>query len=85
MALNSNFAEWINYLNLNDCESVYSLYRSVSECDEYGQFSTKNSKNSSSQWIVKNDFDEHNQLFLANEKMKYAFLKFFRRKILWRA
>lgn len=80
MKLTSNFENWINGAQLNDYEAIYSLYRSVLDCDEYGNFLTTNSRKSSSEWIVKSEISEQGPLFLANEKIKYAFLKFIEEK-----
>lgn len=35
-----DFSEWLVCMDLSDYEDIYSLYRSIEECDTYGSFDT---------------------------------------------
>lgn len=75
----TDFNEWMSSVDLNNYESVYSLHRSVSECETYGSFSTKLAKGSVSSWIISDSISEES-LILGSVKAKFAFLEFLREK-----
>lgn len=68
-----DFSAWLICMDLSDYEDIYSLYRSVEECETYGSFDTQIAKGSNNGWIVKaTHIDE--SLYLASEKAKNTFL-----------
>ena len=60
-------------MDLSDYEDIYSLYRSVEECETYGSFETQIAKGSNNGWIVKATYIDES-LHLASEKAKNTFL-----------
>lgn len=68
-----DFSEWLICMDLSDYEDIYSLYRSVEECETYGSFETQIAKGSNNGWIVKATYIDES-LHLASEKAKNTFL-----------
>lgn len=68
-----DFSEWLVCMDLSDYEDIYSLYRSVEECETYGSFDTQIAKGSNNGWIVKATYIDES-LHLASEKAKNTFL-----------
>lgn len=68
-----DFSEWLICMDLSDYEDIYSLYRSVEECETYGSFETQIAKGSNNGWIVKATYIDES-LHLASEKAKETFL-----------
>ena len=68
-----DFSEWLVCMDLSDYEDIYSLYRSIEECDTYGSFETQIAKGSNNGWIVKATYIDES-LHLASEKAKNTFL-----------
>ena len=68
-----DFSEWLVCMDLSDYEDIYSLYRSVEECETYGSFETQIAKGSNNGWIVKATYIDES-LHLASEKAKNTFL-----------
>lgn len=68
-----DFSEWLICMDLSDYEDIYSLYRSVEECETYGSFETQIAKGSNNGWIVKATYLDE-ALHLASEKAKETFL-----------
>ena len=68
-----DFSEWLICMDLSGYEDIYSLYRSVEECETYGSFETQIAKGSNNGWIVKATYIDES-LHLASEKAKNTFL-----------
>ena len=68
----TDFESWLDGIELEDHEEVYSLYRSVRDCDEYGLFSVKPAHGADS-WIVTASHSDQ-PLRLASTKARDAFL-----------
>ena len=68
-----DFSGWLICMDLSDYEDIYSLYRSVEECETYGSFETQIAKGSNNGWIVKATYIDES-LHLASEKAKNTFL-----------
>lgn len=69
----TDFSAWLACMDLSDYEDIYSLYRSVEECETYGSFDTQIAKGSNNGWIVKATYIDES-LHLASEKAKNTFL-----------
>ncbi len=69
---NSDIYKWIEQLDLEGYEEIYSLYRSIEETDEYGMFKTY--KKGEKTFVKSDSLDE--ELELNNEKQKLEILKF---------
>ena len=70
-----DFSEWLICMDLSDYEDIYSLYRSVEECETYGSFETQIAKGSNNGWIVKATYIDES-LHLASKKKKNTFFLF---------
>ena len=68
-----DFSAWLICMDLSDYEDIYSLYRSVEECETYGSFDTQIAKGFNNGWIVKATYIDES-LHLASEKAKETFL-----------
>ena len=68
-----DFSAWLICMDLSDYEDIYSLYRSVEECETYGSFDTQIAKGFNNGWIVKATYIDES-LYLASEKAKNTFL-----------
>lgn len=69
----TDFSAWLACMDLSDYEDIYSLYRSVAECDEYGMYKTQVANGINNGWIVKATFLE-DTLHIASDKAKQTFL-----------
>ena len=73
MATLTDFSAWLSCLDLSNYEEIYSLYRSVAECDEYGMYNTQVANGVNNGWIVKATFLD-DTLHIASDKAKRVFL-----------
>lgn len=74
MATTTNFNEWFDAIELSDYEEVDSMYRSVSECTDYGLYKTQTAKGVDNGWILSCegvDFSLH----ILTQKAKEEFLR----------
>ncbi|HBS86442.1 MAG: hypothetical protein A2W91_19700 [Bacteroidetes bacterium GWF2_38_335] len=76
MATTSNFKEWVDFVELENYEEIYCIYRSVSDIDEWGAFKCTEKKTSKgSMYFLKCDYCD-DTLMLASEKAREYFLKY---------
>jgi hypothetical protein len=68
----NDFEAWLDGVELEDNEEVYSLYRSVRDCDEFGLFSVKPARGTDSWPLKASHIDQ--PLLLLSTKAKNAFL-----------
>lgn len=73
METTTDFSAWLSCLDLTNYEEIYSLYRSVADCDEYGMYSTQVANGVNNGWIVKATFLD-DALHIASDKAKHMFL-----------
>lgn len=73
MDTTTDFEGWLDEVNLETHDEIYSLYRSVKDCDAMGFFTTELARNSTTRWIVKSDTCDRS-LLLASELAKNTFL-----------
>ena len=74
MAAITDFAEWLEMVELGDYEDVYSLYQSIAECEQWGRFNTQVARGENNGWIVTAD-DVEDSLHLVSDAAKQKFLK----------
>lgn len=48
----TDFQGWLGQVPLEEHDDVYSLYHSVSKCEEWGMFKTQSAKGGDERWIV---------------------------------
>lgn len=71
MQATTNFIDWLTEVEPENHEEVYSLYRSINDCDEWSCFKTEEARGNG--WIVSASHMDQ-PLLLASEKAKKAFL-----------
>lgn len=69
----TDFKAWLDGLDLEDFNDVYSLYRAVQDCDDWGTF-TCTKHESADKWFVK-ELGSDVTLLLASEKARDYFLE----------
>lgn len=74
MATITDFIDWLDGAEPEGHEEVYSLYRSVKDCDSWGVYETVKATGGGDRWMVSADNSE-DSLLLASEKAKEAFLE----------
>ena len=74
MATITDFNSWLSCIDLTDYNDVYSLYRTVTDLDEYGSFVIRKTVrgNDSAYFLKSSECDD--TLMLASEKAKETFL-----------
>ena len=70
----TDFDNWIEMLDLEDFEEVDSLYQSVRNVSDYGEYKTIEGRSAGSYVVTASVLDVN--LFLASEKARQAFLKY---------
>ena len=73
MAAITDFQAWLECADLESYEEVYSLYRSVADCSDYGLFNTQIANGKDNGWIVTASYLD-DTLHLCSEKAKDTFL-----------
>jgi hypothetical protein len=74
MEATTDYISWLYGCDLENHEEIYSLYKSIEDCCEWGSIKTQLARGSGSRWIVTADYVDQ-PLLLASEKAKDAFLK----------
>lgn len=73
MAEITDFIAWLDGAEPEDHNEVYSLYRSVKDCDSWGPYTTSLAKGGGERWIVSATHVD-GPLLLASTKARDAFL-----------
>jgi hypothetical protein len=74
MSTTTDFQEWIQNVELEDHEEVYSLYRAVKETTSFGLFDVKAARGNGERWIVTSSSSPQS-LLLASSQAQTAFLQ----------
>ena len=76
MATTTDFKLWTDFVDLENYEEIYCIYKSISEVDEWGAFKCTMKKNSTgNMYFLKCDYCD-DTLALVSEKAKDSYLKF---------
>jgi hypothetical protein len=74
MSITTDFNEWLDNVELEHFEDVYSLYRAVKDACPFGTFDVQPARGDGPRWIVKAPSTEQG-LLLASNDARAAFLK----------
>ncbi|WP_052600187.1 hypothetical protein [Aureispira sp. CCB-QB1] len=76
MATTTDIAGWLDFVEPENYEEIYCIYRSVNDADDWGAFScTKKNSSKGNMYFLKCDYCD-DTLMLASEKAKEFFLKY---------
>lgn len=76
MATTTDFKLWTNFIDLENYEEIYCIYRSVSDIDEWGAFKcVKKETTKNNMYFLKCDYCD-DTLVLASDKAKEGFLQY---------
>lgn len=76
MATTTDFKLWTDFVQLENYEEIYCIYKSVSDNDEWGAFRCSKKENSNrTMYFLKCDYCD-DILVLASEKAKDSFLQY---------
>ncbi len=76
MATTSDFKNWVDFVELENYEEIYCIYRAVADLDEWGAFKcTEKITSKGSMYFLKCDYCD-DILMLASDKAREYFMKY---------
>ena len=80
MATTTDFKQWVNFVDLENIEEIYCIYRAVYDIQEWGAFKCSVNKTSNGdRYFLKCDYCD-DTLMIASEKARQYFLDYIKKE-----